>query len=88
MDNLLSQYPGLFYVDAVWLGLMAVAGTIGNSLALGAVATTPALRSTTQLHITILASVDLVITAVMFPCRIATEYYSGEWPSQELWCHF
>ncbi|XP_038071703.1 G-protein coupled receptor 84-like [Patiria miniata] len=88
MENFPVEYPVLYYVDAVWLGLVSIAGVIGNLLALCAVATTPSLRTSTQLHITILAAVDFVVTAVIVPCRIATEYFSGQWPRHVPWCHF
>ncbi|XP_038071845.1 G-protein coupled receptor 84-like [Patiria miniata] len=88
MENFLDEYPGLFYMDVVWIGLVSVAGVIGNLLSLSAVATTASLRTSTQLHITILAGVDLFITGVLAPCRIATEYYSGRWPRTQPWCHF
>ncbi|XP_038071842.1 G-protein coupled receptor 84-like [Patiria miniata] len=88
MVDFIKEYPGLFYMDAVWIGFVSIAGVIGNSLALCAVATTPSLRTLTQLHITILAGIDLFITGVLAPCRIATEYYSGRWPRHQPWCHF
>ncbi|XP_022112152.1 allatostatin-A receptor-like [Acanthaster planci] len=88
MQSFPRDYPGLFYVDVVWIGLVSIAGVIGNSLALCAVATTPSLRTTTQLNITILAAVDLVVTAVILPCRIVSEYYPDQWPHRESWCHF